>query len=1367
MALKTLSLPESGSLRGYLWGRGKLGAYSLLAIVLLGLALRLYRLGAPSMWTDEIMGGKVAAKSIIDIVTSPDSTPDLYYIITHLFLYFGNSDFILRLPAAIFGVLTIFAIYKAGRLFFNQRTGIIAALVVAVSIYPIMYSQEGRAYSALAFFTVASFYWFWRASESGKRSHWFWYVIATVLNMYTHASAIFVLGVQGLIMGLFLFGDLRSSGISAWKRTIRQALPPAISALAILALSVFSYKGIIAAYQFGSQASFGGNQLEFNADYYLNLLARYGAGNEFLPFFAFFACFMVGAFSAFRHNWKMGLLLLLWLAGPFIILSFYKTGHFFHVRYVIFTYPSFALLVALGLATSLGWLRGRLTTQIRMPLGQTPKFLVAAGALAFTSFSVGPLLLYYQMDARLTDYKGIAEYLKANYQPGTLILQESAYDRQLIAYYLGEQARRIPIDTANGDVEEFERQLLSGREVWYISNMPIFDTVVPKYFKQKKVFASPAYIKLGQRGLIDWDNSWFGEDLIWRYYPTLYYGLDRDYVYQRLKMTEQGTMTRKAQFIAALAHNFLYNGSFEQDGGDNSYALGWKATPGDLATITETGPAFGKRSVLLQPKTLGVSLSQRFSAGDDRFAGKVVTFGVWARSKNPSGNLKLSLFNKGTVANIASPIRVYRNVTDKWRLYTLVTAIQPGYQALEVYIAPDDGATGTSLNDIYLDRAFVVEGDLSLLTQNLGYDAFLGAETAAGDDTGSAPVAASPGVTAVEGTSETGYLLPTALLRGLEDMSLLTNGSFEVSGDDFPLSWVGTPGLTKPQQGEAPSGQKFLLLTPKSLGNALYQRFAGPDQAYANRTLTFGVWARTPNGLGNLQLTILNDGTTENITNYHKIYLNTDPSWRFYTVTATIGPNYRSLQAYIFPDDGANGDSFNALFVDGAVMVEGNFTEAIEAARRQVAQRAALPSPADSAKPAAEPATPKLASTPAPAIPMANGSEATGYTISATARMALEQASLLANGSFDADTNGDGKPDGWLVTPLEMASFAKATPLSGARAVLLSPHALGNSFYQNLDLKGKNLAGKKVTLGVWARTDSAPANLKLQILNSGTTEGVSPWSQTYKEISNEWRLYLLVTSVGSRYQRLEAYFYPDDGANGDSFNPVMIDGAFLIEGDLTEWLPKPEGAFLAALGVRPAPASAPSTTPAAALKLTLPQGSYTMAADTLQRLAAKNLAQNGSFELDANGDSRPDGWEFLLLGSGYIWEGDTPSSSRSLLLQPKFPGNAVYQVLQRQAVSPGQISLIMKARGSQTSARMRLALLGGEKSAHTVLTLQSYAQVTREWGYYGLTAPVPAGYQALALYIYPDDGTTPNDLFIDDIIVAEEDLAPLLTAARP
>lgn len=151
----------------------------LLTIILLGLFLRLFKLGYHDLWYDEAISISLSNKySII-------WNPPLFYTILHYWMkLFGQSEFSIRFPSVIFSTLSIPSIYLLAKRLFNPKVGALAAIIMAISPMQIWYAQEARPYSAVLLFGIISTYFLIMAIKGAPR-YWYYFVVTSILGLYT------------------------------------------------------------------------------------------------------------------------------------------------------------------------------------------------------------------------------------------------------------------------------------------------------------------------------------------------------------------------------------------------------------------------------------------------------------------------------------------------------------------------------------------------------------------------------------------------------------------------------------------------------------------------------------------------------------------------------------------------------------------------------------------------------------------------------------------------------------------------------------------------------------------------------------------------------------------------------------------------------------------------------------------------------------------------------------------------------------------------------------------------------------------------------------------------------------------------------
>ncbi len=183
--------------------------YILLFLILaIGSGLRLSGLGKEGFWLDEGVSISKSTGELAPIFSGQvaDPSPPLYYLLLSLWTrLFGTSEVSARIPSAIFGIFSIFMIYRLGVIFFDNKTGELAAFLLAVSPFHLYFSQEARMYSLLVLLTMLSMYYF-QAILRSQRFFLCWaYLFSTILLTYTHNFGISAV----LAQNIFLFSNRR------------------------------------------------------------------------------------------------------------------------------------------------------------------------------------------------------------------------------------------------------------------------------------------------------------------------------------------------------------------------------------------------------------------------------------------------------------------------------------------------------------------------------------------------------------------------------------------------------------------------------------------------------------------------------------------------------------------------------------------------------------------------------------------------------------------------------------------------------------------------------------------------------------------------------------------------------------------------------------------------------------------------------------------------------------------------------------------------------------------------------------------------------------------------------------------------------
>jgi len=132
---------------------GRLVAFALGAVTVLGFLLRAWEIGAKGLWLDEAFSvwlGWQPLGELLAWVVKIDQHPPLYYALLHFWIKIaGDNPNDVRMLSAILGTLTIPVMFLLGRRLMGTTVGLLAALILALSPFHVRFAQETRMYTTL------------------------------------------------------------------------------------------------------------------------------------------------------------------------------------------------------------------------------------------------------------------------------------------------------------------------------------------------------------------------------------------------------------------------------------------------------------------------------------------------------------------------------------------------------------------------------------------------------------------------------------------------------------------------------------------------------------------------------------------------------------------------------------------------------------------------------------------------------------------------------------------------------------------------------------------------------------------------------------------------------------------------------------------------------------------------------------------------------------------------------------------------------------------------------------------------------------------------------------------------------------------
>ncbi|MGB7158330.1 MAG: glycosyltransferase family 39 protein [Tepidisphaeraceae bacterium] len=190
-------------------------------ILLLALAVRWWGIGSQSLWHDEVLTTKSATAPLGQLfaaVERNENKPPLYFFVMNLWVgVAGLGDVALRLPSAIFGVASVGVIFLLGRELFDERVGLVAALLLALSRFHISYSQEARTYSLMFLLMLLACWFAVRMIKRKSAIDQVGYVVSAALAMWAHPFAAFaLLAMNVFYVACYAFGPRPATDLWRW-----------------------------------------------------------------------------------------------------------------------------------------------------------------------------------------------------------------------------------------------------------------------------------------------------------------------------------------------------------------------------------------------------------------------------------------------------------------------------------------------------------------------------------------------------------------------------------------------------------------------------------------------------------------------------------------------------------------------------------------------------------------------------------------------------------------------------------------------------------------------------------------------------------------------------------------------------------------------------------------------------------------------------------------------------------------------------------------------------------------------------------------------------------------------------------------------
>lgn len=323
--------------------------FYVLVITLFGAFLRFYHLGFKSLWLDEAVIYLNSLGSISEIIQKNalrNSAPPTFTLLIRLITCFGNSEFWLRVPSCIAGILSIPVMYLAFKDYAGKRGATLGCLLLAISPVHIKYSQQVREYSFVVLLTLLLCYCMTKVIQKKDVKQFLLFGITAAISiLFQYGLALVVMVLSIIIFVCLIKNEKRKLG-----RFVLSFIPIILSLLLVYSLSLkHQYRsGGFAASSYLSNAYFDGNIANLPTFFINNTesVFRFSFNSECK--FILLLLWALGFFYCLRQKQYLPLLVFFGLFGFIFIVAIFSLYPYSGIRQTIFLSVPLYLIVSIG-----------------------------------------------------------------------------------------------------------------------------------------------------------------------------------------------------------------------------------------------------------------------------------------------------------------------------------------------------------------------------------------------------------------------------------------------------------------------------------------------------------------------------------------------------------------------------------------------------------------------------------------------------------------------------------------------------------------------------------------------------------------------------------------------------------------------------------------------------------------------------------------------------------------------------------------------------------------------------------------------------------------------------------------------------------
>lgn len=421
-------------------------------LIALGFALRAARLGE-GLWYDEVaMWGTYVQHGpgvVVGNYFDPSNHVAYGVLLWASLAVFGDSlplEWAFRLPALLFSLATIPAMWALVREVARPRAAILAAGLAAVLPVIVLEGVEARGYGMMIFFSAASTWALLRAARVGVSGWWLFYALLAAMGVWTHVVTAFV------PLGHAAWLVMRRLGGSSWCETFQGGAAIALAGLWAITLHAPLLPDFL---RLMTEQSAFARSAEDQPSLFgpegLHALLQLGGAWAWWAALPGLILLGLGMIAAAGDRSARSLAAAAGLGLPLMILVVLVSGSWVYARFMLFAMPSAMVLIALGL-----------------------DFLARRGASAFglgVAIVLGVSIADLATRPPKQPMREAVSHVAARHRPGDRVLAIDLFHEPIRVYLLNLLTDAPTQVTAHGR-DDFNIMLRSTSPDWVIVTYP-------------------------------------------------------------------------------------------------------------------------------------------------------------------------------------------------------------------------------------------------------------------------------------------------------------------------------------------------------------------------------------------------------------------------------------------------------------------------------------------------------------------------------------------------------------------------------------------------------------------------------------------------------------------------------------------------------------------------------------------------------------------------------------------------------------------------------------------------------------------------------------------------------------------------------